>query len=43
MLIFQHSIVKPSDLSKVNIAFMTTNGIASVAFALFFLLDYFIK
>jgi 4-hydroxybenzoate polyprenyltransferase len=43
MLIYQHSIVKPSDLSKVNIAFMTTNGIASVAFALFFLLDYFIK
>lgn len=43
MLIYQHSIVKPTDLSKVNIAFMTTNGIASVAFALFFLLDYFIK
>lgn len=43
MLIYQHSIVKPSDLSKVNIAFMTSNGIASVAFALFFLLDYFIK
>ena len=42
MLIYQHSIVKPTDLSKVNIAFMTTNGIASVAFALFFLLDYFI-
>jgi len=43
MLIYQHSIVKPTDLSKVDIAFMTTNGIASVAFALFFLLDYFIK
>jgi 4-hydroxybenzoate polyprenyltransferase len=43
MLIYQHSIVKPTDLSKVNIAFMTTNGIASVAFAIFFLLDYFIK
>lgn len=43
MLIYQHSIIKPTDLSKVNIAFMTTNGIASVAFALFFLLDYFIK
>jgi 4-hydroxybenzoate polyprenyltransferase len=43
LLVYQHSIVKPTDLSKVNIAFMTTNGIASVAFALFFLLDYFIK
>jgi 4-hydroxybenzoate polyprenyltransferase len=32
MLIYQHSIVKPNDLSKVNIAFMTANGIASVVF-----------
>ena len=43
MLVYQHSIVKPNDLSKVNLAFMTTNGIASVAFAVFFLLDYFTK
>ena len=33
MLIYQHSIVRPHDLSKVNIAFMTANGIASVVFA----------
>ncbi len=33
MLIYQHSIVRPYDLSKVNIAFMTANGIASVVFA----------
>lgn len=32
MLIYQHSLVKPNDLSKVNIAFMTANGIASVVF-----------
>ncbi|MFZ6022954.1 MAG: UbiA-like polyprenyltransferase [Bacteroidota bacterium] len=32
MLIYQHSLVKPGDLSKVNIAFMTANGIASVVF-----------
>ena len=32
-LIYQHSLVKPNDLRKVNIAFMTTNGIASVVFA----------
>lgn len=43
MLVYQHSIVKPNDLSKVNLAFMTTNGIASVAFAVFFLLDYFTR
>ena len=39
MLIYQHSIVKPNDLSKVNIAFMTANGIASVAFAVFVISD----
>jgi len=39
LLIYQHRIVSPSDLSKVNRAFMTTNGIASVVFACFFLLD----
>jgi 4-hydroxybenzoate polyprenyltransferase len=33
MLIYQHLLVKPNDLSKVNIAFFTTNGIASVVFA----------
>ncbi len=39
MLIFQHSIVKPNDLSRVNLAFMTANGIASVVFAFFVILD----
>jgi 4-hydroxybenzoate polyprenyltransferase len=42
MLIYQHLLVKPNDLSKVNIAFMTTNGIASIFFAAFFLMDYFL-
>jgi 4-hydroxybenzoate polyprenyltransferase len=42
MLIYQHSIVSPGDLSKVNIAFMTANGIASVVFAVFVLLDIFL-
>jgi 4-hydroxybenzoate polyprenyltransferase len=35
MLLYQHSIVKPNDLSKVNIAFMTANGIASIVFSIF--------
>src|ERR1700760_793589 len=39
MLIYQHRLVKPNDLSRVNFAFMTTNGIASVVFASLFLLD----
>ncbi len=41
MLIYQHSIVKPYDLTKVNIAFMTANGIASVVFGLFVIVDLF--
>jgi 4-hydroxybenzoate polyprenyltransferase len=43
MLLYQHSIVKPNDLSKVNIAFMTANGIASVVFAVFVISDLFIR
>lgn len=39
MLIYQHSIVKPNDLRRVNIAFMTANGIASVVFAVFVIAD----
>lgn len=42
MLVYQHSLVKPNDLSRVNIAFMTANGIASVVFAVFFLADIFL-
>lgn len=43
LLIYQHTLVKPNDLSKVNIAFFTTNGIASVVFAAFVLIDLFLK
>jgi 4-hydroxybenzoate polyprenyltransferase len=42
MLIYQHSIVKPNDLSKVNIAFMTANGIASVVFGILVIADLFL-
>lgn len=42
MLVYQHSIVKPNDLSRVNIAFMTANGIASVVFAVFVIADLFL-
>ena len=43
MLGYQHSIVKPNDLRKVNLAFMTANGIASVVFAIFVIADLFIN
>lgn len=39
MLVYQHSIVKPTDLRRVNLAFMTANGIASVVFAVFVIAD----
>ena len=39
MIIYQHSLVKPTDLSKVDIAFFTTNGIASLIFAGFTITD----
>jgi 4-hydroxybenzoate polyprenyltransferase len=39
MLIYQHTLVRPNDLSRVNLAFMTANGIASVVFAAFVIAD----
>jgi len=41
-LIYQHTLVKPEDLSKVNKAFFSSNGIASVVFCVLVLLDIFI-
>lgn len=41
MLVYQHLLVKPNDLSRVNLAFMTANGIASVVFAVFVIADLF--
>jgi 4-hydroxybenzoate polyprenyltransferase len=39
MLVYQHSIISPRDLSRVNQAFFTTNGIASVVFGSMYILD----
>ena len=39
LLLYQHLIVKPNDLSKVNLAFGTTNGLASILFAVFAICD----
>ncbi len=39
MLVYQQSIVKPGNLRRVNIAFMTVNGIASIVFAIFVIAD----
>lgn len=42
LLTYQHIIVKPNDLSRVNLAFATLNGIGSIIFALFTILDLII-
>jgi 4-hydroxybenzoate polyprenyltransferase len=39
LLIRQHSIVQYNNLSKINLAFFTLNGIASMVFAIFVIAD----
>ena len=39
LLIWQHLLVRPDDLRRVTLAFQTTNGIASILFAFFVILD----
>lgn len=43
MLVFQHRLVKPDDLSRVNLAFMTANGIASVVFGIIVIGSIFLQ
>lgn len=39
LMVYQHYLVRPVDISKVNMAFATTNGLASVFFAIFNILS----
>ena len=39
LLFYQHTLVKPDDLSKINLAFFTTNGVASVVLGSMIILD----
>jgi 4-hydroxybenzoate polyprenyltransferase len=43
LVVYQHLLVKPDDISKVNLAFFTLNGIASVIFAVFVIADLFLS
>ena len=43
LLIYQHTLIKHNDLSKINLAFFTTNGIASVIFGVFVIADVLLK
>ncbi|CAH1002004.1 4-hydroxybenzoate octaprenyltransferase [Neolewinella maritima] len=42
LLAYQHSLVRPGDLSRVDLAFFTTNGVASVAFGVISILDIYV-
>jgi len=41
LLVYEHSLVKPHDLSKVNAAFFTVNGYVSVLFFAFWAADVY--
>ena len=42
LLVIEHAIVKPNDLSKVNLAFFTINGIISVLLGTLGIIDVFV-
>ena len=39
LLVYEHSLVRPNDLSRVNVAFFTLNGYVSVLFFIFWAAD----
>jgi 4-hydroxybenzoate polyprenyltransferase len=43
LLLYEHSLVKPNDLSKLNAAFFTMNGVISVVFAAFVAADLLLR
>ncbi|MCS7075516.1 MAG: putative 4-hydroxybenzoate polyprenyltransferase [Bacteroidia bacterium] len=42
ILFYQHTLVTPKDISKVNIAFFTANGIGSVVYGIFTCLSVYV-
>lgn len=42
LLLYQHLLVKPNDLSRVNMAFFTTNGVASLTYGSLVMLDLWV-
>lgn len=42
LIVYQHRLVKPNDLSRVNLAFATLNGFAGIVFGAFVVLDLFL-
>jgi 4-hydroxybenzoate polyprenyltransferase len=43
LLLYEHSLVKPDNLSRLNAAFFTMNGVISVVFALFVAADLLLR
>jgi 4-hydroxybenzoate polyprenyltransferase len=43
LLLYEHSLVRPNDLTRLDAAFFTVNGIISIAFFLFVLGDRFVR
>ncbi|NQV02908.1 MAG: hypothetical protein HQ542_09695, partial [Bacteroidia bacterium] len=43
LITYQHMVVKPSDFSRVNLAFATLNGVASILFSCFVIADLYIN
>ena len=43
LLVYEHSLVAPDDLSKLDAAFFTMNGMISIAFFFFVLVDRLVR
>jgi len=43
LLLYEHSLVRPTDLSKLNAAFFTMNGVISVVFLVFISADVLLR
>jgi 4-hydroxybenzoate polyprenyltransferase len=43
LLLYEHSLVEPNDLSKLNAAFFTMNGVISVVFLVFLAADFWLR
>ena len=42
LLFYQHRLVRPDDLSRVDLAFFTTNGLASLVFGGLLIADIYL-
>ncbi len=42
-LIFEHSLLSPDDLSRINLAFFNSNGIISLTYLFFVFLDWLVR